>query len=787
MNKFKRIFEYKISYLIAGILIGLLFYGLFFSSGRVDQGQAEAEAANGQEPTTWTCSMHPQIQQPEPGQCPICGMDLIPIETTEEDTGPRELEMSKAAMALAEIQTVPVRRNFVEHELRLVGKVEYDETRIKYITAWFPGRLERLFVDYTGTPVRDGDHLVEIYSPSLLTDQEALLQAKNAVENLGKSASEQVLNSRLKTLERARERLRLLGLTDQQIKDIEEKGTPSDRVTFYSPINGVVIHKNAMEGDYVQTGTRIYTIADLSYVWVRMDAYESDLEWIHYGQEVEFTTVSYPGEVFKGRISFIDPFLNEKTRTVKVRVNVKNPNGKLKPEMFVHAVVRSKVNSEGDVYDLNLAGKWISPMHPEIIKDKPGTCDVCGMPLVKAETLGFIGTQQKDATPPLVIPDSAPLITGKRAVVYIQVPNQDKPKFEGREIVLGPRLKDHYIVHSGLAEGEEVVVKGNFKIDSALQIQAKPSMMSSAEVAAEPAHSPGMRQAPQAPEKQSIPEKVLPDLLSVYEKMQDALAQDDLQSAQSASKDWVEIVTQHDLSEEIEMPGHGVMHAKDLSGAREAFQKISNTLIAALEQYGAPKETIHVLYCPMAFNNKGAYWLQKEHEVRNPYFGESMLTCGEVEKSIEPKTQVNAKETKIVEKEIVIPQKFIKGYLDGYKSLKTALVNDNLNAAKKAAEEIQNAGEKMGEPVMTEFTAQIIEAETISDARLAFSVISDVLIDLVKEENPEDTALYVAHCPMAFQNRGADWLQWEKEIRNPYFGDAMLTCGEITETILVEE
>jgi Cu(I)/Ag(I) efflux system membrane fusion protein len=225
---------------------------------------------------------------------------------------------------------------------------------------------------------------------------------------------------------------------------------------------------------YVNTGTQIYTIADLSRVWVKLEAYESDITWIRYGQKVEILTESYPGERFEGRISFIDPTLNAKTRTVAVRVNVENIDGRLKPGMFVKGIVYSRVSAGGKVVEPDLAGKWISPMHPEIIKDRPGKCDICGMPLVQTEMLGYAAAEPKDA--PIVIPVTVPLITGKRAVVYVRSPDNNT-MFEGREVVLGPRAGNYYIVLKGLHEGESVVVNGNFKIDSAMQIEAKPSMM----------------------------------------------------------------------------------------------------------------------------------------------------------------------------------------------------------------------------------------------------------------------------------------------------------------------
>ncbi len=458
-------------------------------------GQAAAQA-----PTVWTCSMHPQIRQPKPGKCPICFMDLIPVATEDGVVGERQITFSQEALKLMEVQTTLVERKFVEAEIRMVGKVDYDETRVKNITAWVPGRIDRLYVDFTGITVSKGDHMVDLYSPELISAQAELLQALKAAGSIKDNTSELMKRTTLATLEAARDKLRLLGLARAQIDKIENSGAPVTHITIYSPMGGIVIHKNATEGMYVNTGTPIYTLADLSRLWVKLDAYESDLSWIRYGQEVEFSTEAYPGQVFKGKISFRDPVLNAKTRTVKVRVNVDNTDGKLKPEMFVRGVLRAKVAQGGAVMDPELAGKWICPMHPSVVKDRQGTCDICEMDLVTTESLYTTAGEPNE--PPLVIPATAPLITGKRAVVYVRTPDANKPTFEGREVVLGPRAKDYYLVIEGLAEGEVVVTKGNFKIDSALQIQAKPSMMNPQGGGASSGHHHGQNQERNMPQHQ---------------------------------------------------------------------------------------------------------------------------------------------------------------------------------------------------------------------------------------------------------------------------------------------
>ncbi len=591
----------------------------------------------------WTCSMHPQIRQPKPGKCPICFMDLIPVASSGTDLGERQISFSQAAIKLMEIATAPVERKFVTAEVRMVGKIDYDETQVKNITAWVPGRIDRLYVDFTGTTVGKGDHVVELYSPELISAQAELLQAAKAAGNVKTETSELVTRTTLATLEASREKLRLLGLTNEQISQIESSGKTVTHITIYSPIGGIVIHKDATVGTYVTTGMPIYTVADLSRLWVKLDAYESDLSWIRYGQKVEFTTEAYPGESFEGTINFIDPVLSSQTRTVKLRVNVDNTKGKLKPEMFVRAVVRSQVAAGGRVMVPEMAGKWICPMHPAVVKTEAGTCDVCGMNLVTTESLGYVVDTPKEA--PLVIPASAPLITGTRAVVYVQLPGKEKPTFEGRGIILGPRAGGYYLVKEGLTEGEQVVTRGSFKIDASLQIQAKPSMMN-------PAAGPA-----QAPETLEVPVVFRAQIWGVVEKylsLHEALAGDDKDGAVAAAQAASGALSAVDMNlvsgkpHEVWMGGVAGMNKAlgaikegvQIEAARQAFELLSNELIAVVRQFGIPENRVlYRLHCPMAFNNKGADWLQMERDTRNPYFGASMLKCGEVAEVIGVKTK----------------------------------------------------------------------------------------------------------------------------------------------------
>ncbi len=591
--------------------------------------------------------MHPQINLPKPGQCPICFMDLIPLEEESGgDESPRRLTMSARAAALADIQTSPVERKYATARVRMVGKIVADETRMADITAWVGGRLDRLFVDYTGTTVRKGDHLVSLYSPDLIVAQTEYLRSIESAERASR-LDPKLAESQLQSAE---EKLRLMGLLPRQIEEIRERGTPSDHLTVYSPIGGIVMEKHANEGAYVATGTRIYTVAELSVVWVYLHAYESDLPWLRYGQRVEFTTESRPGEVFEGRIAFIDPVLDEKTRTVRVRVNVANADGTLKPGMFVRAVVQGRLDASGDIFDPLLAGKWICPMHPEIVKEASDDCGICGMELVPAAELGY-SVAAETAGPALVIPATAPLITGKRAVVYVAVPDTDRPAFEGREVILGPRAGDEYVVRRGLNEGERVVTNGNFKLDSALQIRAKPSMMNPPEE---------KDRLAEGAEPLDVPAAFRAELNPIYEaylEAHTALADDrpaEASAAFAGMKQVLDAFQAGDISAKTRNGWREIREAlatalRDLDGEtdiemiRTRFEPLSEGILELAGRFGhARKDALHRAFCPMAFENRGAAWLQSGETISNPYFGHAMLRCGEIQETFAPAGAVDS-------------------------------------------------------------------------------------------------------------------------------------------------
>lgn len=622
--------------LVAGLLAGryLLAPGADSHAGHdnnVTAATTTVASGTAPAPTIWTCSMHPQIRQPSAGKCPICAMDLIPVESGNAgaDDGPRTLVMSESARALADIQTTRVERRFPEVTVRLVGQLDYDETRLRSLTARFPARIDELFVNYTGVAVAKGEHLARIYSPELIAAQRELLSAR--------AADPDGANTRA-----ARDKLLLWDLLPAQIDAILARSDTADSFELLAPTGGVVVTKNINEGDYVNTGEPLFRIADLGELWLNLQSFESDLAKLRYGQEVTFTVEAWPGEIFTGRIAFLAPDVDRRTRTVPVRVTVANPDGRLKPGMFARGQVRVKLAGGNLIFAPDLAGKWISPMHPEIVKDGPGPCDVCGMALVPAESLGYRALSPGEA--PVVAPASALLRTGKRAVVYVKKPDTESPAFEGREVVLGAEADGGVIIVSGLAEGDEVVTHGAFKIDSSLQILAKPSMMNPegggpppghdhggapAAVGPAPSTTPNEHAGHDAPPALTLEPAPARALLPAYFKLQAALAADDLDNSKAALRAMMEVTGHTGPLPDLL---HSLLGVEKLDTLRRpAFEQISNAMIAALKKEPAALEGAVVrMRCPMVYDDRGADWLQPTDDLRNPYFGAAMLTCGDV-------------------------------------------------------------------------------------------------------------------------------------------------------------
>ncbi|MGR3176960.1 MAG: efflux RND transporter periplasmic adaptor subunit [Candidatus Anammoxibacter sp.] len=475
--------------LVIGVITGFLIKGCGIKTHMMSH---EVAQESGEKILLWTCSMHSQIKQKTSGSCPICGMDLTPMK---EDTGGSRasLALGERARQLANVKVTPVIYKELTKSVYTVGKVDYDESNVAHVTAWINGRIDRLYVNFTGTRVQKNQHLADIYSPELVAAQDEYLISYRGINILRKSTILETSSGSISLLNNTRDRLLLWGVTEEQIKNLEETQESQTHLTIYAPVGGTVINKNIFEGMYVKTGDRLFTIADLSRVWLYLDIYEYDIPWIKYGQDVEVTTESFPGITFHGTVVFIDPFLNEKSRTVRVRVNMDNLNGELKPGMYANASIKVKFGTGGVILNPDIEGKYMCPMHPDIIADELGDCPECGMDLeligvqagvdsrltingVKSDSSPIRNLQSaiKNQKGVLAVPHSAVLYTGLRNIVYVE---KEDGRYEPREIKLGIKADDYYQVISGLEVGEQVVTSGNFLIDSQMQLLGKPSLL----------------------------------------------------------------------------------------------------------------------------------------------------------------------------------------------------------------------------------------------------------------------------------------------------------------------
>jgi Cu(I)/Ag(I) efflux system membrane fusion protein len=596
----------------AGMGSGYLFFGEDTGTHKTHTGDEEAKSQ------VWTCSMHPQVRKDKPGKCPICFMDLIPLSKDSGGINPEQIKLSDYARKLAEIQTAKVYQGPATKTLRLPGTLQLDETRVKHLTAWVGGRIERLYVNYTGIPVKKGEHMAEFYSPELIAAREELLKTRNRPE-LQKAVVQRLLR---------------WGISSEQIESFKNKDSSEKNFQINSPSQGVVIEQSVKEGMYVNQGTRLFSIADMTRLWLMAKVYERDVQWLKYGQKVQCEFEAYPGQLFSGTIAFISPVLETDSRTVDARINIDNSRGRLKPGMFGRVTIKVATGKDGEVINPDLAGKWISPMHPEVIKDGPGKCDVCGMDLVPVKSMGINTAPPENY--PLIIPESALIWTGPRSLVYKKVKDNDR-LYEAVEVIAGSKVDGGYIIKSGLSSEDEVVVNGAFKLDAEQQINGRKSMMSPDRDLSPPSESAKTLKS-LSPEELKVVEKQIKLSLAISKE----LAEDNLAQAKQSAKqahdhlmktNKLQIEKLTDKNKKL-MPILMNLAASDnLKTAREhlfSLTPILKEFIALVEKQIS--FAIYEEHCPMAFDNKGANWLQAESKLANPYYGAMMLRCGETRK-----------------------------------------------------------------------------------------------------------------------------------------------------------
>lgn len=378
-------------------------------------GHKDEAAAGPKEETLYTCGMHPQVIQNTPGNCPICGMKLTPIR---KQAGGSNAPSGAADSAIVidpvtrqnmDIRTGLVTRGPLRRTVRTVGAVDFDETRLSDVTTKFRGWIVKLHVDTTGQQVHQGEPLFDIYSPELYSAQVEYLLALSAATNAN-AADAQTLR------ETARAKLKYFDISDEQVAELEKSGHAKKALSISAPRDGIVVEKVAVEGQMAEAGVRLYRLADLGTVWVQSQVYEQDLPLVRLGQEATVSLTYLADRKFRGRVTYIYPTVDEKTRTAKVRMEFHNPGYLLKPGMFTTVELEAEISPSA-----------------------------------------------------LLVPDMAVLRSGEKNTVFIAL---DGGKFEARTVAIGMRTEgDQYQVLSGLEEGERVVTSGQFLLDSESQLR----------------------------------------------------------------------------------------------------------------------------------------------------------------------------------------------------------------------------------------------------------------------------------------------------------------------------
>jgi len=578
-----------------GLLLGWLLFG-GSSNNESEHSHDQVAEAN----QMWTCSMHPQIMQPEPGDCPICGMDLIPAEVGADGLLADQFKLTENAMALANIQTTIVGKGKTDNNtIKLSGRIVENEEANAVQVSYFSGRIEQLNVSFTGETIRKGQLLATIYSPELYAAQQELLTAASL------KASQPALYNAV------RNKLKLWKLSESQINQIEQTGKIKENFPVYATVSGTVSEKLVEQGDYIKQGQPLLKIANLNTVWANFDVYENQIDLFKKGQEIIVSTNAYANKEFKAKVDFIDPVLNSKTRTVKLRAILDNKTDVFKPGMFVEGKIKGTPSNKEDV---------------------------------------------------LSIPSSAVLWTGERSVVYVKA-NPNEPVFEMKEVVLGKQLGDNYEVLEGLNSGNEIVTNGTFSVDAAAQLLGKKSMMNKEGGKVMTGHEGhlGMEDGSVSTddkvgntenERMSV-SKAFQNQLKVvfndYIQLKDDLVKDDSNNVVIASKKLIDDLTKVDmkllsendahmrwmsLAKDIKRSSEAISNTTDIKIQRDHFKDLSSPLIEAVQLFGV-NEKVFVEFCPMANNDKGAYWLSKEEKILNPYFGDAMLSCGSVKQVID--------------------------------------------------------------------------------------------------------------------------------------------------------
>jgi RND family efflux transporter MFP subunit len=705
----------------------------------------------------YTCGMHPWVILPRPGDCPICHMKLTPLDPAKF-TG--QVAIDPVVVQNIGVRIEPVSEGPLVRTIRTVGTVDYDETRVRDVNTKVAGWIEVLHVDFLGASVEKGQPLFEVYSPALFQAQEEYLLALRTQREAGGGRAGQPLD----LVASARTKLELFDVTPQQIDALAEVGRPSRTMAVLSPHTGTVIAKHANEGMRIEPGMQVFRIADLSRVWVLVTLYESQLPFVSERQKAVMSLPYIPGQTFEGRVVYIYPYVDTRTREVQVRLEFENPTGLLKPGMFATVELQSTLKREA-----------------------------------------------------VLVPRAAVIATGTRSVAFVSL---GEGKFEPRDVRIGVETGDGQVeVLEGLRPGELVVTSGQFLLDSESRVREALAKMIRGDLASEQAAQVATAGVS---ELESLPEPVasgLSEALRAYFTIGDRLAADSRSGIADPAKSLAAALDRtigvpipsdehfwHRHTEAAIARGKALelVSASDLATAREIFADLSVALDRLVRATGVPPELemrVQSLHCPMFQEGQGgALWLQPAGAVRNPFFGAMMLECFDRREALpvtgerpamedatpSPNTAPQDEGGAMQE---VTPETraALDAVISTYLAAQDSLTRDDGPGASESLRRLESI---MG-PLVALDGAAGEAAKQIRDAvrgigddpepvRSTFATVSNALIVIASALPPpsRDGGVFHAYCPMVKEH----WLQTGEDIRNPY-DPGMLRCGTIKERL----
>ena len=586
--------------LLTGVLL-IVALGGAQRMGWISAGGGSVSAAGGDKPSRYICPMMCTPPQSEPGRCPVCGMPLVAATGGGGNLDKLAVHIEPAARRLANIRTVRAKSIPLKRNIRAVGEIAYDEGSLATIAAYVEGRIEKLLVNYTGALVKQGDPMALVYSPDLYAAQVEFVESKRALKAAAGSSLPRVLESQRALLDGARQKLLELGMTETQVRQLDRTLQAHSRIYVAAPIGGTVIERLASEGQYIKAGQPIYRIVNLSTVWLMLKLFPDDAAHVRYGQRVEAEVQSLPGRRFSGRVAFIDPRVDPKTRTVAIRVVLPNHGGVLRPGDYATASIEVDVLPIGD------------------------------------STNGADNPTTRSARNVLVVPRSAVLLAGDNSVVYVET---EPGRFEIRPVVLGPMTGNQAVILRGIKPGEEVAISGNFLIDSQMQLDGNPSVIDPSRAKIKTKKKKGPLELDQI-EVASLAGRAGVDLERLYEayfQVQATLAGDQMVRAAQANallSAARALLQAGDLSDELRSlvqviaDNAGGLQEGAIAEARLSFKPVSKAVIqlAARARGANARGPFLHFYCSMVKGGQGD-WLQLSKPLANPYWGSKMLRCG---------------------------------------------------------------------------------------------------------------------------------------------------------------